>query len=65
MAEVTVDTADLATLTTLARELGVGRTTMIEWRRRYDDFPKPVINVRGAVLYSASAMRAWCEANVA
>lgn len=59
-----IDAADLATLSTLSREIGVNRTTMIEWRRRYDDFPLPVINVRGAVLYSASAVRAWCEENV-
>lgn len=60
MAEITVDTDDLVTLTQLAEELETGRSTVAMWdaRRATTRFPRPLIDL------PASRSRLWSRKEV-
>jgi hypothetical protein len=49
---IMVDTADLMTLTMMAASVGAARSTLSNWRERFEDFPKPIISVGHVELFS-------------
>lgn len=51
--------SDRATLPELAERLGVPASTARGWRRRYEDFPVPVLTVGDRALYDAAEVEAW------
>jgi hypothetical protein len=57
--QVTVDPADLATPSDLARLFGVGRAAISNWFKRYEDFPAPELEVGATKLYSITAVKRW------
>ncbi len=50
---------DLVTGAWIARQLGVGRAAVANWRKRYPDFPQPVEGTAGGPLFSWTAVRQW------
>ncbi|MFF6903537.1 hypothetical protein [Streptomyces hydrogenans] len=46
----------------IAREAGVGRAAVVNWRRRYDDFPQPVGGTPESPLFRADEATAWLHA---
>lgn len=53
---VTVTAADIARLT------GYGRAAVSNWRRRYDDFPRPVGGTANSPLFDLSEVEGWLAA---
>lgn len=47
------------TAAAIARELGVGRAAVANWRRRHDDFPPPVEDGSTTTRFSWSAVQQW------
>jgi hypothetical protein len=60
----TWDLADLATVTDLAAEYGVGKSAIGNWALRYPNFPAPLVTLaRGGLnIYSRRQVRAWHDA---
>lgn len=58
----TYDVDDLQPAAAIAAELGVVRTSITTWARRYADFPAAVIERPGVRLWSLAEVRAWHEA---
>jgi hypothetical protein len=54
-----LDVDDLRSQVELAEEYGVTRGAVGQWITRDPDFPAPVIDRRGARLWSARAVAAW------
>lgn len=50
---------DLQTAAWIARQVGVGRAAVANWRKRHPDFPQPVAGGRSSPLFSWSAVQAW------
>lgn len=55
------DLDDLASISDLARDLGVGRAAVCNWRQRYEDFPAPLITLSSGPVFSHRQVRAWHE----
>ncbi|MCP3013135.1 SAM-dependent methyltransferase [Nocardiopsis dassonvillei] len=45
----------------IARLAGVRRPAVSNWRRRFDDFPRPVDGTSANPLFALEAVRAWCR----
>lgn len=50
---------DLQTAAWIARQVGVGRAAVANWRKRYPDFPKPAAGGTTTPLFSWSAVQEW------
>jgi len=58
-----VDVDDLVGAAEIAERLGVARSQTIHvWRSRYPDFPKPVVQLQQALVFSWSEVQAWAAA---
>jgi hypothetical protein len=58
-----VDVDDLVGAAEIADRLDIAhRETVINWRRRYPDFPKPVAELRGALIWAWPDVEAWARA---
>ncbi|MFD6281395.1 N-6 DNA methylase [Streptomyces sp. NPDC060209] len=49
----------LVTAAEIARQAGVTRAAVSNWRRRYDDFPTPTTDSTSSPLFALSDVRAW------
>lgn len=58
---LTVDVDDLATPAMLAATLRVSRGAVSNYIARHSDFPRPVLAVGSARLYSRAAVVAWAR----
>ena len=47
----------------IARLAGVGRAAVSNWRRRYDDFPRPVGGTSSSPLFSLHEVEGWLRRN--
>ncbi|MDN5929906.1 MAG: SAM-dependent methyltransferase, partial [Pseudonocardia sp.] len=54
---------DLQTAAWIARQVGVGRAAVANWRKRYPDFPQPAAGGANSPLFSWSAVQAWLVEN--
>lgn len=50
---------DLVTAAWIARQVGVGRAAVANWRKRYPDFPQPAGGGPSTPLFSWRAVRTW------
>lgn len=50
---------DLQTAAWIARQVGVGRAAVANWRKRYPDFPEPAAGGTSSPLFSWPAVQAW------
>jgi hypothetical protein len=58
-----VDVDDLVGAAEIADRLNVSHAeTVHAWRRRYPDFPQPVVHLQRAVLWSWPDVEAWAKA---
>ena len=58
-----VDLDDLVGAAEIAKELGLGRTSVVhDWRRRYPDFPAPVKRLGTFNLWLWPDVEAWARA---
>ena len=58
-----VDVDDLVGAAEIADRLDIAhRETVINWRRRYPDFPRPVAELRSALIWSWPDVEAWARA---
>lgn len=64
MTKLTIDTDDLVSMATIAERCEVSYTTAHMWfsRRETNDFPAPVIDMRGARLFSWEEVQTWLNA---
>lgn len=53
------DLEDLASSSEIANTLGVNKSTVSMWKRRYPDFPAPLIVLNGITVYSWAQVRDW------
>ena len=51
----------LATISDLAKALGVSRQTVWNWTRRYTDFPEPVSDTAGGPVWPIAEVRRWAR----
>lgn len=56
-----VDLSELAGMLELAEMLGYPPNTVAVWRKRYADFPAPVLTLSGTMIWRKSEVRAWAE----
>lgn len=54
-----VQDRDSVTAAWVARQVGVGRAAVANWRRRYPDFPQPVGGGLNSPLFSWAAVQQW------
>src|SRR5258705_13755104 len=54
---------DEVTAAEIARLAGVGRAAVSNWRRRYDDFPRPVGGPVTSPTFALPEVEAWLQAN--
>ena len=58
-----VDVDDLVGAAEIAERLGRGSASLIhDWRRRYDDFPPPVLQLRQGHVWHWPDVEAWARA---
>jgi hypothetical protein len=58
-----VDVDDLVGAAEIADRLDIAHAETIHtWRRRYPDFPQPVVDLQRAVLWSWPDVKAWAKA---
>lgn len=58
-----VDLEQLVGTAEIAARLNVGRTSVVhDWRRRYPDFPQPVLELRMGQLWLWPAVESWARA---
>jgi glutathione-regulated potassium-efflux system ancillary protein KefG len=58
-----VDVDDLVGAAEIADRLNIAHAETIHtWRRRYPDFPQPVVDLQRAVLWSWPDVEAWAKA---
>lgn len=50
---------DLQTAAWIARQVGVGRAAVANWRKRYPDFPQPMAGESHSPLFSWPEVQAW------
>ena len=57
-----VDVEDLVGAAEIAERLNVRRPHLIhDWRRRYADFPEPVVTLKGTLIWSWREVEAWAR----
>ena len=57
-----VDVDDLVGAAEIAERLGVSRSNVVhDWRRRHPDFPKPVTQLRTALIWVWPEVEAWAR----
>ena len=56
-----VDVAELVGAAEIAERLGVSLHTVHSWRRRHDDFPAPVAQLRQALVWAWPDVAAWAQ----
>ena len=57
-----VDVEQLVGSAEIAERLGVARHQVVHsWRRRYEDFPKPVVTLKQAMLWNWPDVEAWAR----
>jgi predicted DNA-binding transcriptional regulator AlpA len=57
-----VDVDDLVGAQEIASRLGVKRPQVVhDWRRRHDDFPKPVAQLQSALIWSWPDVERWAR----
>ncbi|MGH3568156.1 MAG: N-6 DNA methylase [Pseudonocardia sp.] len=56
-----VDERDRVTAAWIARQVGVGRAAVANWRKRYPDFPQSVGGGTNSPLFSWLAVRQWLD----
>ena len=57
-----VDVDDLVGAAEIAERLGVKRPHLIhDWRRRYPEFPKPVVELIGILLWDWNEVQRWAK----
>ena len=58
-----VDVEDLVGAAEIAQRLGVKRPHLIhDWRRRYSEFPKPVVQLKGTLVWDWRDIECWARA---
>lgn len=57
------DAVETVNMAQIAREAGVGRAAVVNWRRRHDDFPQPVGGTPESPLFDADKATAWLRAH--
>lgn len=53
------DMDDMATVTMLAEIFFTKRSTIVNWSRRFADFPAPLVTLGNAPIYSIVQVEAW------
>ncbi|MBX6391773.1 MAG: N-6 DNA methylase [Frankia sp.] len=61
VAPVNADGQDEVTAAAIARRVGVGRAAVSNWRRRHEDFPKPIGGGANNPTYSWAEVKAWLK----
>ena len=57
-----VDVDDLVGAAEIADRLGLARSTVVhDWRYRHPDFPKPVAQLRTAMVWAWPDIEAWAK----
>lgn len=57
-----VEVDRLVGATEIAERAGVKRPQVVhDWRRRHDDFPKPLTTVGGVLIWDWNEVRGWLE----
>jgi hypothetical protein len=56
---VNIQDRDVVTAAWIARQIGVGRAAVANWRKRYPNFPQPVAGRPNSPLFSWMAVRQW------
>ena len=57
-----VDSDDLVGATEIAERLGLAQAqTVHNWRRRHDDFPKPIASLRQAMIWAWPDIEQWAR----
>lgn len=57
-----LDVDDLVGAAEIAERLGLAQVqTVHTWRRRYEDFPEPVAQLRQALIWSWQDIEAWAR----
>ena len=57
-----VDLIDLVGAHEIAQRLGVARPQVVhEWRRRHDDFPKPIATLKTALIWAWREVSVWAN----
>jgi len=57
-----VDPAHLVGAAEIAERLGVTRPQVVHnWRQRYPDFPKPIAELRQAMIWDWAEVREWAS----
>lgn len=53
---------DLVGAHEIAERLGVARPQVVhDWRRRHDDFPQPIAQLKTALIWDWSEVEAWAQ----
>jgi hypothetical protein len=57
-----VDVDDLVGAAEIAERLGVKRPHLIhDWRRRHPDFPQPVVELKGTLIWDWRELKHWAQ----
>ncbi|RIK05406.1 MAG: hypothetical protein DCC49_12465 [Acidobacteria bacterium] len=57
-----VEVGDLVGAAEIAERLGIAQPqTVHSWRRRYEDFPRPVATLKQAMIWSWSDVERWAK----
>jgi predicted DNA-binding transcriptional regulator AlpA len=57
-----IDPADLVGAAEIATRLGLSHVQNVHaWRRRYEDFPKPVVELTMGLIWRWSEVEAWAQ----
>ena len=57
-----VDVNDLVGAHEIAQRLGVARPQVVhEWRRRHADFPRPIANLKTALIWDWHDVMSWAK----
>jgi len=51
--------SDLVGVGDLAKELGESKATIVNWSRRYNDFPQPLARISNGPVYSRQQVTEW------
>lgn len=57
-----VDSENLVGAHEIAQRLGMRRPQVVhEWRRRHEDFPKPIATLKTALIWDWQEVKRWAE----
>jgi predicted DNA-binding transcriptional regulator AlpA len=57
-----IDPSQIVGSAEIAKRLGVRRETVLLWRRRHEDFPKPIAELEQALVWSWPDVEDWARA---